>query len=58
MSKDKDWKAYEVVGSAECLAAKVAATFPKEFAEVVARWNPGDIDKIIDALEKGRDKRK
>lgn len=50
MSKDKDWKAYEVVGSAEYLAAKVAATFPKEFAEIVKRWYADEINAIIEAL--------
>lgn len=50
MRKDKDWKAYEVVGNAECLAAKVAATFPKEFAEIVKRWYADEINAIIEAL--------
>ena len=51
MSKDKDWKAYEVVGSAEYLAAKVAATFPEEFAETVARLFTPETDAIIEALQ-------
>lgn len=50
MSKDKDWKAYEVVGSAECLAAKVAATFPKEFAEIVRKCFASELSEIIEAL--------
>lgn len=40
----------EVVGASEYLAAKVAATFPKEFAETLKRWYASDISAIIEAL--------
>lgn len=47
---DKEYLAYEVVGSAEYLAAKVAATFPKEFAEIVRKCFASEIDAIAAAL--------
>ena len=52
---DKEYLAYEVVGSAEYLAAKVAATFPEEFAETVARFNADKLDAIIEALTKKKE---
>lgn len=55
---DRDVKAWHIVGNALTLAGNVASKLPEDFAETVARWNPGDIDKIIDALEKERAKRK
>lgn len=50
MSKDKEYKVHETVGRAEYFAASVAATFPKEFAEIVKRWYADEINAIIEAL--------
>ncbi len=51
----KEYKAFEILGGAEHLAAKVAATFPEEFAETVARFNADKLDEIIEALTKKKE---
>lgn len=51
MNKDKEYKVHETVGRAEYFAASVAATFPEEFAETVARWFTPETDAIIEALQ-------
>ena len=53
----KEYKAFEILGGAEHLAAKVAATFPEEFAETVARFNADKLDEIIEALTKKKDEK-
>lgn len=53
---DRDVNAYMILGNTFVLAGNVASKFPEDFAETVARWNPEDLDKIIDALEKERRK--
>lgn len=52
--RDKEYITYEALGHSFYHAAAIAVLFPEDFAETVARWNPEDLDKIIDALEKER----
>lgn len=47
---DKDVKAYKVLGHSLVFTAHVAAEFPDDFAETVARWQPDELQIIIDAL--------
>ena len=56
MIKDKEYKAFEVVGAAEAFTARVAVNFPEGFAQTVARWYPDGLDEIIEALEEERRK--
>ena len=51
---DRDVSAYKLLGHSLSFAAHVAAEFPDDFAETVARWEPDDLDAIIEALEERR----
>ena len=53
---DRDVSAYKILGHSLSFAAHVAAEFPDDFAETVARWEPDDLDAIIEALEEERRK--
>ena len=53
---DRDVSAYKILGHSLSFAAHVAAEFPEDFAETVARWEPDDLDAIIEALEEERRK--
>ena len=53
---DRDVSAYKILGHSLSFAAHVAAEFPDDFAETVARWEPNDLDAIIEALEEERRK--
>lgn len=53
---DRDVSAYKLLGHSLSFAAHVAAEFPDDFAETVARWEPDDLDAIIEALEEERRK--
>ena len=49
---DRDVSASKILGHSLSFAAHVAAEFPEDFAETVARWEPDDLDAIIEALKK------
>ena len=51
---DRDVNAWFIVGNTLNLAGNVASKFPKDFAEVVAKWHPDKIGDIIEALEERR----
>lgn len=47
---DRDVSAYKILGHSLSFAAHVAAEFPEDFAETVAKWEPDSMDAIINAL--------
>lgn len=46
----RDVSAYKILGHSFNFAVHVAAEFPEDFAETVARWEPDSMDAIINAL--------
>lgn len=54
---DRDVSAYKILGHSLSFAAHVAAEFPEDFAETVARWEPDSMDEIIEALTNQKERR-